>query len=263
MTAVLYAIPASHPCAAVEHALRLKGVPYRRVEMIPVLSRLPQRVRFGAYSVPAIVFPDGQKLSGSRAIMRALDERMPEPPLLPSGREARARVERAEEWGAQVLQPLARRVIWAALVRTPKAVGSYSEGARLPVPQPMVGLTAPLVARIATAANGASDPMVRADLIGLPTHLGRIDGWIADGTLGGDRPNAADLQIAASLRLLLTIDDVRPLLDDRPAGALARRVFPDYPGHVPSGALPAAWLPAAQDAAGSSSSPAPGPSTPS
>jgi glutathione S-transferase len=261
MTAILYAIPASHPCAAVEKALQLKGMPYRRVEMIPIVSRLPQRLRFGAYSVPAIVFPDGEKLSGSRPIMHALEDRTPVPPLLPSDRDARAGVERAEEWGDQVLQPLARRVIWAALVRRAAAIGSYSEGARLPVPQPMVGLTAPLVARMATAANGASDPMVRADLIGLPSHLARIDGWIADGTLGGEEPNAADLQIAASLRLLLTIDDVRPLLDDRPSGALARRVFPDYPGHVPSGALPAAWLPA-QDPAGPSSSPAPGPSRP-
>jgi len=35
MTAVLYAVPASHPCAAVERALQLKQVAYRRVEMIP------------------------------------------------------------------------------------------------------------------------------------------------------------------------------------------------------------------------------------
>jgi glutathione S-transferase len=242
MTAVLYAIPASHPCAAVEKALQLKEIPYRRVEMIPVLSRVPQRLRFGARSVPAIVFPDGQRLSGSRTIMRALDERRPQPPLLPPDGGARASVERAEEWGDQVLQPLARRVIWAALRRSPGATASYSEGARLPVPRPAVGLTAPLVARVASAVNGASDPMVRADLIGLPTHLARVDGWIAETTLGGSEPNAADLQIGASLRLLLTIEDVRPLLDDRPAGALARRVFPDYPGNVPAGAFPPTWL---------------------
>jgi hypothetical protein len=36
MTAVLYAIPASHPCAAVERALQLKQIPYRRSELIPV-----------------------------------------------------------------------------------------------------------------------------------------------------------------------------------------------------------------------------------
>jgi len=75
-------------------------------------------------------------------------------------------------------------------------------------------------------------------------HLGRIDGWIANRTLGGGEPNAADLQIGASLRLLLTIEDVRPLVDARPAGELARRWFPAYPGTTPAGTLPRGWVPA-------------------
>ena len=104
-------------------------------------------------------------------------------------------------------------------------------------------MLAPLVARLSQRLNGASDPEVRADLNSLRGHLDRIDRWIADGTLGGERPNAADLQICSSLRLLLTIEDVRPRLDDRPAGALARRWFPSYPGSTPAGALPAPWLP--------------------
>lgn len=243
MTAVLYAIPASHPCAAVETALRLKGIPYRRVELIPIAHRLPQRLRFGSSSVPGLELAEGVRVSGSRRILRALDERVPAPPLLPSDPKVRARVERAEEWGDQVLQPLARRIIWAALGRLPGAMQAYTEGADLPVPAAVSRLSAPLVARVSRAANGARDPMVRADLLSLPMHLDRIDGWLADGRLGGETPNAADLQIASSLRLLLTIGDVRPLLEERPAGALARRVFPHYPGSLPAGALPAAWLP--------------------
>ena len=59
MPATLYALPASHPCAAIEVALRLKGVPYRRVDMIPVVSRLQQWRRFGGLTVPGVVFEDG------------------------------------------------------------------------------------------------------------------------------------------------------------------------------------------------------------
>ena len=120
MTAVLHAIPGSHPCAVVEHALRLKGVPFRRVELIPVVHRLPVRLRFGVGSVPALTFADGARVSGSRAILRALEERVAQPALLPVDADARARVERAEEWGDQVLQPLARRVVWAALAPRPR-----------------------------------------------------------------------------------------------------------------------------------------------
>jgi len=35
---------------------------------------------------------------------------------------------------------------------------------------------------------------------------------------------------------------LRPLLEARPAGALARRVFPHHPGSVSAGALPAGWV---------------------
>jgi len=244
MTAVLYAIPASHPCATVERALQLKGVPYRRVELIPGIHVPLQHARLGARSVPGVTFDDGARVVGSRAIVRALEERVAEPPLLPAERDSRARVERAEEWGDQVLQPLVRRVVWAALRRKPGAIDGYTDGARLPVPRPLARASAPLVALTSQRRNGADDATVRADLLSLPMHLDRIDGWIADGTLGGEAANAADLQVGASLRLLLTIEDVRPLLDERPAAELARRWFPRYPGAVPAGTLPRGWVPA-------------------
>jgi glutathione S-transferase len=245
MTAVLYAIPASHPCAVVERALQLKHLPYRRVELIPVLHRPVQRLRFTAGSVPGIEFADGERASGSRAILRVLETRAPAPALLPAGKEERAAVERAEEWGDQVLQPLARRVVWAAVKRAPRTMMRYSEGAKLPVPGWFARLNAPLVSQMAARMNGASDLVVRADLLSLPGHLDRVDGWIARGVIGGEAPNVADLQIASSLRLLLTVEDVAPLVDARPAGALARRVFAAYPGGVPAGTLPAGWVPAA------------------
>ena len=53
--------------------------------------------------------------------------------------------------------------------------------------------------------NAADEGAVRADLRALPGHLDRIDGWIADGVLGGEAVNAADLQIATTSRLMLTI----------------------------------------------------------
>ena len=56
-------------------------------------------------------------------------------------------------------------------------------------------------------------------------------------------PNAADLQIASSLRLMLTLGDVRALADGRPAADLAFRLFPDQAGDVPAGTFPAAWVP--------------------
>lgn len=241
MAATLYALPASHPCACIELALQLKGIEYKRVDMVPLMHKALQQARFGGTTVPGLIL-DGQKILGSRRIVRALEKRVPEPRLLPAGAEELKAVELAEEWGDQVLQPLARRVVWAALARDTSAIESYSAGARLPVPPVVARLTAPLVARAEIHVQHASDANVRADLVNLDRHAQRVERWIEQGTLGGEQPNAADLQIGAGLRLLLTIDDIAAKLDGRPAGELARRWFPDYPGQTPAGALPAAWL---------------------
>ena len=241
-TAKLYAIPASHPCAAIELALRLKQVPYERVDLLPVVAKLQQWRRFGGGTVPGVVFADGEHVLGSRAIVRALEHRAPEPPLLPLDGGERRKVEEAERWGDEVLQPLARRLTWAALRRKPGQIMAYSEGADLPVPAPLARLSAPLVAQAASRLNHANDPDVRADLVNLDFHLDRADRWAETGCIGGEQPNAGDLQVGAGLRLLLTLEDIRERIDARPCGSVARRWFPQYPGSVPAGVLPREWL---------------------
>jgi hypothetical protein len=89
--------------------------------------------------------------------------------------------------------------------------------------------------------NSADDETVRADLAALPAHLDKVDSWIAEGVLGADPPNAADFQIAASLRLAMTMDDLRPAIEERPAGGLALRLIPDFPGRA-APVLPPEWL---------------------
>ena len=233
----LYVVHGSHPCATVEKAMQMKGIAYKTIELPPPLHAPIQRVLFGRRTVPGLRL-NGEKLTGSRAILRRLEELRPDPPLYPADPEARARVEAAEAWGDEVFQPIARRLLWHAMRRNPGAMVSYSETAKPPLPAPLIRLTAPLIARGAGRLNNVSDAAVRDDFAALPDHLDRIDGWIEDGTIGGQEPNAADLQIATTLRLLMTIDDVRALLDGRPAGELALRLFPQADGHMPAGAYP-------------------------
>lgn len=241
VAATLYAVPASHPCAAIELALTLKGIPFRRVDMVPLVHKGLQQARFGGTTVPGLIL-DGEKFLGSRKIVRALDERVPEPRMLPTGEKERKAVELAEEWGEQVLQPLTRRIVWATLVRAPSAIPSYSVGSRLPVPPLLARLSTPLMARAELRFHHASDANVRADLANLERHAERVETWMQQGALGGEQANAADLQVGSSLALMLTLGDIAAKLDGRPAAELARRFFPDYPGQTPAGALPAGWL---------------------
>jgi glutathione S-transferase len=96
VAATLFAVPASHPCAAVEKALQLKRVEYRRIDVPPVAHKPIQLALFGGGTVPGLVL-DGEKVLGSRAIIRALERHAPEPPLLPAGEKERKPVELAEE----------------------------------------------------------------------------------------------------------------------------------------------------------------------
>lgn len=100
--------------------------------------------------------------------------------------------------------------------------------------------SAPIVA-LAARFNAASDENVQADLAALPAMIDHVDELIGAGVIGGAEPNVADFQIATSIALLLTLDDLRPLLAGRPADRLARDLVPDFPGHTPP-VLPAEWL---------------------
>jgi glutathione S-transferase len=246
--AKLYVIPGSHPAMAARRMLELKGIPYRRVDLMPVISRGALRaLRFPSNTVPSLAIA-GRKLTGSRAIARELDTIRPDPPLYPSDPERRVAVEDAERWGEEVLQPAVRRILWNALKRNRAPLASYAEGAKLGVPVGLAVKTAAPIVAAANRMNGADDGAVRHDLASLPGWLKRIDDWIAEGVLGSDPPNAADLQIGASIRLAMTLDDIRPAIAARPAGELAMRAIPDFPGHAPP-VLPEAWLAPVREAA--------------
>ena len=241
----LYALPGSHPCAAVEAALRLKSISYKRIDLLPTMEVAFGPLLYGGRTVPGMRI-DGERLLGSRTIMRRLDELEPEPALLPDAADAaaRARVLEAEAWGDEVLQSVPRHVIDVAFMRRPAAMESYAASTRLPLPRALLRPALPLTARLMARKNSASDERARADLAVLPAQLEKIDAWIATGVLGGDPPNAADLQIGSTIRLLMSIGDVRPLIEAHPAAQLTR-YFPPMVGEVPSGVLPGEWLPAA------------------
>ncbi len=239
--AKLYVLPGSHPCAAVEVALRLKSIPFDRVDLLPMTQILAGPLLYGGMTVPGMRL-QSERMVGSRRIMRRLDTLVPEPPLLPPpGTVGYAQVLEAERWGDEVLQSVPRRIIDAAFLRNPAAMESYAGDAKLPLPRAVLRPALPMTAKVMALKNKARDENARADLLALPRQLDRIDSWIGEGLLGGEQVNAADLQIGSSIRLLMSIGDVRPLIENRPAASLTRSFGPMV-GDIPAGVLPREWL---------------------
>jgi glutathione S-transferase len=237
----LYVIPASHPSMTAELMLKRKGLQYKRRDLITAMHiPILKAMGFPSRTVPALK-SDGRKVQGTRQISRFLDELQPQPPLFPANR--RADVEEAERWGDEQLQSVPRRLAWFALGRDRSDLKGFMEGYKLGLPTSVAVATAGPIVWAEGKINKASADAVRADLAALPALLDHIDKLIADGVIGGDEPNAADYQIATSVRLLMAFDQLRPLIDGRPMAPWAERIAPDPGGHIPA-ALPAEWLPA-------------------
>lgn len=238
--AKLYVIPGSHPSRSAMLMLDRKGIPFKRVDLMPVISKGVVRAQgFPGVTVPALKI-NGRKIQGSREIARELDHIQPEPALYPADPEKRGKVEEAEAWGDE-FQQKPRRMSWWAFKRNRSPMASYSEGARLGVPVGLAVKTGAPIVAIAARLNGSTDENVRADLASLGEDLDRIDGWIAAGVIGGPEPNAADFQLAPSIRLLMSFDDLRPFVEARPCGEMAKRIVTDFPGRTPP-IFPAEWL---------------------
>ncbi len=240
MSTRLYSISLSHPAAASKLALKFKGVDYEVVEFLPGLHALGVRAMgFAAATVPALKI-DGIKVQGSREIADYLERTRPEPSLYPGDERARGAVREAEDWGESTLQPIPRRIFRYAATRDQALRRWMTELVGMPLPGVMAAANKP-VASIMGRRVGASEQRVRADVLGLPQTLDRVDHLIEAGVIGAEVPNAADFQILTTIRTLEAFTDLRPMLEGRPAQRSAERVAPLPPGPVPP-CLPREWL---------------------
>jgi glutathione S-transferase len=221
-------------------ALELKGLEFEKVALpMPHNDEMERLYGPGNTTVPGLTIDGEERVHGSVAILERLEQLEPEPSLYPE--PIADRVHAAERWGDEELQDLGRRLPWGALHFRPEAMGTFGgAGEMLDPPGTDFAIR---VLRGMWKYHKISAARLAEDLAGLPAKLDHVDALAADGIVAGEEPTAADFQIGATLRVLLTVGDLRPLLDGRPAADLALRWFPDYAGEVPAGAFPAGWVP--------------------
>jgi glutathione S-transferase len=245
----LYVIPGSHACRAAMLMLEHKGVPYRRVDILPLMHPVVARLRgFDAGgqtraaggkrtlgirlgdrlgTVPALD-ANGHRVSTNHAIARFLDDAHPDPSLFPADREQRAKVEEAERWANGPLQMEARRIPGAAAVRDPEAFSRQTADGRMGYllyrRRLVRRFVIPHILGRIFRTSPARDEELLAELSAL---LDRVDELIGDGVLNGPQLNAADFMVAPSLALILYRPDVKPIFEGRPALELVDRLLPE------------------------------------
>jgi glutathione S-transferase len=236
-TITLHAVPPSHPCTTVAAAIELKGLEYERIDF-PYEERAEKMEEIygeGNYRVPGAVI-DGEAIHGSRPIMARLEELEPEPVLYPSDA-----VREAERWADEELQDLGRGLTWGAMHFRPESMGTFAGGPPLDAPGTDFAIK---FVRATWRYHGITAVRLEEELAGLPAKIEHIEQLAADGVIGGEQPNAADLHIGATIRVLLPIADLRPLFEGTAAERIAGTLFPPAVGEVPAGAYPVGWVPA-------------------
>jgi glutathione S-transferase len=183
---------------------------------------------------------DGRRLQSSRAISRALEEVQPEPPLFPADPTRRLEVEEAERWGDEVLQDVPRRIVRWLAVHRPETKVMIARDVGIPLPRLAAWVNTPSARHLANKVD--ADDRIGDAIAQVPEVLDHVDELIASGVIGGDERNAADFQIATSVRSLLNVEDLRPVNEGRPASELAMTLIPEFGTDLPAGLLPAAWL---------------------
>ncbi len=236
---VLHVVPFSHPCLAVSAALDRFGDEYETVEF--VTGRQAEAVEDvygeGRRTVPGLLV-DEEPVHGTSTIFARLDELHPDAGLYPAA--SADEIREAEAGIVEELQTTARVLIFGAMHFRPESMGTFAGVDQL---DPAGVDFAIKTMRASWRYLDITAQRVYDTLQALPGQLDTVDALLESGALGGEEPTAADFQLGSSLHLLVQIGDVRPLVEERPAGKVVSTLFEPGKGNVSAGAFPPGWVP--------------------
>ena len=126
---VLWQLQISHYNEKVRWALDYKRIPHTRRSMMPGIHQLIVKRKAGVITSPVLEL-DGKGIGDSSAILQAIEERWPEPRLIPADAQQRERALQLEDYFDEELGPHIRRAIYYELLPYPDVViPLFTEGA--------------------------------------------------------------------------------------------------------------------------------------
>ncbi len=252
---ILWHIPISHYNEKVRWALAYKGVEHeRRAPMPGAHMAVALWLTRGTTKTFPVIELDGERIGDSTAIIAALEERYPEPPLYPSDPAERARALALEDFFDEELGPHARLLAFHHAIRHRESLAHVGAG-YLPARVRDSGPARAAFASFATGfvrlrygvasedAAGAAEQRVLAALDRLEAELGE------DEYMVGDDFSVADLTAATLLYPLAqpsegpalpptppSLEPVLAQLAERPGIRWAREMFRRHRKRTPSAA---------------------------
>jgi glutathione S-transferase len=198
-TPVLWHIKLSHYSEKVRWALDFKRVEHRRRAPVPGAGTTPVALALTRRVTFPVLQLDGHAISDSTAIIAALEQRYPDPPLYPSDPAQRARALELEDFFDEQLAPYVRGLGFSHMTRDPKAFYASVLPDSSPRTRALLMPGAFAVTRIARARYRAThaneQQAARAKIL---AAMDRIEAEVGpSGYLVGDAFSVADLAAAA------------------------------------------------------------------
>jgi len=213
-------------CEKVRLILAFKGLHADLIEVVPGMGQVALFRLSGQRQVPVLV--DGEEVvADSTEIALYLEQRHPQPPLLPADGSARARVLLMEDWADTALAAGVRQALWQAAVADP-----VLRSALLPeaTPSPLRRLVGALPGGVLAPLNDTVSEVINPlQASQLHRNLDQLLVLVRHSSyLEGDRLTLADLAVVAQLSLLLFAADA-----GAPLAGRGVRGFGDNPLYGP------------------------------
>jgi len=199
MSVVLWHIELSHYNEKARWALDFKRIPHERRVPMPGLHgvRAVWLTRGGQRRLPVLEL-DGRRIGDSTAIIAALEEYQPEPPLYPPGPAERARALALEDWFDEHLAPPLRLFVWHHTLPDTDAVGAALFTRPSPGRVRLLRAVAPVAKRMVRMDFHINDETAAEARKQVVAGMDRLESEIQpSGYLAGDRFSVADLTAAA------------------------------------------------------------------
>jgi glutathione S-transferase len=205
VTVVLWHIELSHYSEKIRWALAYKGIEHeRRVPMPGLHGARALVLTRGAQRRLPVLDLDGRRVGDSTAIVAALEEYRPEPPLYPAEPSDRVRALELEDWFDEQLGPAVRRLVWFHTLpdRDATAAALFTEPS--PTRERLLRATHPLARRAVSMDYGADADGAQSARATILEAMDRIEAGLGpSGYLVGERFSVADLTGAALYTPLL------------------------------------------------------------